>query len=235
MANTIHPLSRRLAAVGALVRQGTKVADIGTDHAYLPVYLVGSGHNPCAVASDIGAGPLSKAEQTVREAHLQDRIQTVLADGLHGFAQYGVQDIVIAGMGGETAADILLSAPFICDPAVRLILQPMTKSHVLRRFLWENGFAILHDVLCEDDRIYEILCAVYDGKTRTATPAEYLVGKECLTSRDELSVRYLNRRAAVLRRVIEGKQSAGLPAAWEAQALREMEDAICAYGNCMKS
>lgn len=152
-------LSKRLAAVAAMVRQGSRVADIGTDHAFLPVHLVESGIIPSAIASDLRKGPCASAEKTVKAAGLTDKIAVRLGDGLSSVLPDEVDDIVIAGMGGETVAAILAAAPWVRDGRLRLILQPMSKAEVLHAFLLTGGFAIDRETLVRDGHDYVVLCA----------------------------------------------------------------------------
>ena len=121
-----RPLCPRLQMVADFVRDGAAVADIGTDHAYLPVALVLSGKCPRAVVSDLREMPLENARQAIRRYHLEDRIVACLSDGLDEIAPDWAQDIIIAGMGGELIAAILARAPWLRNEGKRLILQPMT-------------------------------------------------------------------------------------------------------------
>lgn len=219
-------IGKRLGAVAALVRPGVVLADVGTDHAYLPVFLVGSGHNPRAVASDINRGPLSRAAQTIAAAGLSDRIDTVLTDGLAGIEPYAPRDIVIAGMGGELIVKILSDTPFVRDPDVRLILQPMTRSAALRRFLASEGFAA-EDHLCREDRVYEILTAQYGVPPYKLTEAEALVGKTCLAGNDPLASERLRTELRHLRRKTEGLQRAGENTDDLRRLTAELEEALC--------
>lgn len=152
-------LSKRLAAVAAMVRQGSRVADIGTDHAFLPVHLAESGITPSAIASDLRKGPCASAEKTVKAAGLADKIAVRLGDGLSSVLPDEVDDIVIAGMGGETVAAILAAAPWVRDGRLRLILQPMSKIKVLHAFLLTGGFAIDREIIVRDGHDYVVLCA----------------------------------------------------------------------------
>lgn len=155
-------MSKRLSAVAAAVRRGSRVADIGTDHAYLPVYLVKNGICPTAIAADIRSGPAAAARRTVEAAGLADRIAVRLGDGLAPVAADEADDIVIAGMGGENIAAILAAAPWIKAPHYRLILQPMSKAEVLHAYLLQNGFAITaEETVTEDGHLYIWLTAVY--------------------------------------------------------------------------
>ena len=159
-------LDKRLSAVAALVRQGSRLADIGTDHAYLPVHLVQAGIIPSAIASDIGAGPLDAARRTVTENGLTSEIALRLGDGLAIVSADEVDDIAIAGMGGETIAAILEAAPWVQNEGIRLILQPMTRAEDLRRWLLTHDFTVLEEHLITDGRhLYPVLAARYTGAT----------------------------------------------------------------------
>ena len=155
-------LDKRLSAVAALVRPGSRLADIGTDHAYLPVHLVQAGVCPSAIASDIGSGPLDAARRTVTENDLTSEIALRLGNGLATVSAGEVEDIAIAGMGGETIVAILEAAPWVQNEGVRLILQPMTRAEDLRRWLLGNGFSVLEEHLIIDGRhLYPVLAAEY--------------------------------------------------------------------------
>lgn len=168
----------RLLCAASLVRQGSRVADIGTDHAYLPIYLVESGRSPSAIASDIRVGPADSARKNVAAAGLCDRIEVRLGDGLSGIAPDEVDDIVIAGMGGETIAAILQGAEWVKDAHYRLILQPMTRAEDLRRYLLTNGFEIDEERVVPDGRrLYTVMAATYTGANPVTDEAAYYRGK----------------------------------------------------------
>ena len=162
MGEIMITLDKRPSAVAALVRQGSRLADIGTDHAYLPVHLVQAGVCPSAIASDIGAGPLDAARRTVTENGLTSEIALRLGDGLSTVTDQEVDDVAIAGMGGETIVAILEAAPWVQNEGIRLILQPMTRAEDLRRWLLHNGFSILEEHLIRDKHhLYPVLAAEY--------------------------------------------------------------------------
>ncbi len=155
-------LDKRLRMVASLVRAGSRVADIGTDHAYLPVYLVQAGVVPSGIAADIGEGPLDAAHHTVIAAGLGDSISLRLGDGLAPITADEVDDIVIAGMGGETIAAILAAAAWVKDARYRLVLQPMTRAEDLRRWLLYNGFTVIAERLVRDKHhLYPVMAACY--------------------------------------------------------------------------
>ncbi len=205
----------RLLAIAQQVRTGVTVYDIGTDHAYLPTYLVGKGIAPCAVAADVAEGPLSRARQTVAEAGLTGRIETVLSDGLQNICLVPPCDVVIAGMGGDLMVRILSEKPQIRCPNICLILQPMTKPEHLRRYLAENGFAITHESVAEEGKLYEILCCRYTNEPYPMTAAELLVGKEGVRREDETFFRMVQKKRNTLIRAAEGKQKGGEDCEWE--------------------
>ncbi len=197
---------KRLLCVASLVREGALLADIGTDHAYLPVHLMQEGRIRSAIAADIGEGPAASARQHIAEAGLADAIVVRVCDGLCGIAPDEVTDIVIAGMGGETMIHILSDAPWVKDTRYQLVLQPMTKTVELRRWLYENGFDITKEHLVPDGRhLYNVMAVEYTGVIRTDDPLLPYVGA---LSREE-GQPYFCRQAEALSRRIDGLKQAG--------------------------
>lgn len=210
------PGARLLAAAG-YAEKGKMIADIGTDHAYLPVYLVGSGISRGAVATDINRGPLERAAANVAAAGLEDRISLRLCDGLDGVEEYHPQNIFILGMGGELIARILGESEIIKSGGVRLILQPMTRQAAVRVFLLSGGFFIDDEILVEEEgRIYQMICAHYDGIRRTADTAAVLVGAGILNRGGDLCRRYKERLCRELSASAEGKRRGGAVSSAEA-------------------
>lgn len=171
-------LDARLTQVAAFVRKGSRLADIGTDHALLPSELVRQGVCTYAIASDVKKGPVAAATRTVAESGLAKKIDIRLGNGLETIKADEVDDIVIAGMGGETITMILDAAPWVKSERYRFILQPMTRAEKLRRYLWENGFDILDEVAVQEGKHwYTVMRAAYVGNA--FVPDEFLchVGK----------------------------------------------------------
>lgn len=153
-------LNERLRHIAELVPEGSVIADIGTDHAYLPVYLVRSGRCPRAIASDVRPGPLAAARQTVREAGLEARIDLRLGDGLTVLKPGEAEVAVLSGMGGPLIVRVLEAAPDVRQGMKRLILQPMVAAALVRRWLAGNGFRLAdEDLVADGGRIYEIIAA----------------------------------------------------------------------------
>ena len=143
-------LTPRLRQIAAWVRQGARLADVGTDHAYLPVWLTLQGRVASAIASDLRRGPLDRAQETGRRYGVGDRITFRLGNGLAAVAPEECDTIVIAGMGGENIAQILAGAPWTADGRHTLLLQPQSRAEALRRFLAEHGYAIAREALVRD-------------------------------------------------------------------------------------
>lgn len=198
-------LSRRLHAAFLLVREGRTVADIGTDHAYLPIALVKVGKCDLAYASDIGKGPLNRAEENIKKAGLDEKIKTVLTDGATAFENLA-DEFIIAGMGGELIFDIISRAPFMKNHDVHLVLQPMTKVPTLRRLLAENGYNIEKEVLVfEDGKVYTLMSVYFDGKKRAITDFEAVVG-DVENADKELLLKILDGVIYDLDKKIKGKR-----------------------------
>ncbi|MBE6636244.1 MAG: SAM-dependent methyltransferase [Ruminococcaceae bacterium] len=202
-------LGRRLGAIAAEVREGVVLYDVGTDHAYLPVFLLGIGRISCAVASDVVPGPLARAAETVKRAGMTEQITLHLADGLQGIALTRPCDITMAGMGGELIASILEAAPQVRAEGVRLILQPMTKPENLRRYLAAHGFAVEREKVVEEGKLYEIMVCHYDGIPYPLSEEEALLGRYCMRCEDDAFVALLSRKREVLRRKADGQRQGG--------------------------
>ena len=221
---TLPPLSNRLSSALPFVREGSFFADVRTDHAYLPIHLCAMGKIRGAVASDIGEGPLSIARANIGAFGLEDKIATCLSDGLLKLAPYAPEDIAIFGMGGELIASILSAVPWTKDGRLRLILQPMTKTETLRAHLASEGFAILDETLTKDEgRIYQTICAEYDGKTRTLSPLELLVGQKNLKRGGDLLSELLSRHQKTFTEIQNAKKTAGISVTYETEILTELQ------------
>jgi dinuclear metal center YbgI/SA1388 family protein len=159
-------LPRRLQHVAAWVLPGRPMADVGTDHALLPIHLVQSGHVPRAIASDVRRGPFETALRNVRRFGLEDRISVRLGDGLKAITPGEADTIVVAGLGGDTAAQIIEAASHVARSARRLVLQPMNGEGRLRRVLYEKGCHLVYEGVVEDSgRLYVLLAAEAHAET----------------------------------------------------------------------
>ncbi|KTB61738.1 tRNA (adenine(22)-N(1))-methyltransferase TrmK [Pseudomonas allii] len=160
-----HTLSQRLERVAANVPAGARLADIGSDHAYLPVALMRRGAITAALAGEVATTPFSAALRTVRDNGLEQQITVRLADGLAAIEPHdGITAISICGMGGETIRDILEHGKLHLSGQERLILQPNGGEQPLRQWLMHNSYSILHEELLRENRFYyEIIVAERTG------------------------------------------------------------------------
>lgn len=154
--NTV--LSKRLMSVCSFVPPGSKLADIGTDHARVPIYLIKSGVISHAIASDIGKGPLEKALENIKFFRLTNSVELRLGNGMTTIKDGDADCIVIAGMGGELMSNLLTD--YIPGGVKRLILQPMLDPHLVRKALCDVGFTIIaEDIVAENDKMYAVIAA----------------------------------------------------------------------------
>ena len=168
-------LSPRLNAAAGLVREGARLCDVGCDHGYVPVSLVLSGRIPSAVACDINEGPLASCQGLVASYDLEDKIKCVLSDGLRQIDGDRIDDILLAGMGGELIADILERCPYAKEK--HIITNAMTHPEIARKWMFEHGFEIQHDIIVPDGRHhYSIFDAVYTGEYCEYTEADCFLG-----------------------------------------------------------
>ena len=171
-------LSPRLDAAAALVRGGGILADIGTDHAYLPVYLIQTDKISSAIAADIGKMPLQNAAETVEHYSLQQKISLRLSDGLNSFAPGEADEFVFAGMGGTLIAEKLAEIPWVKNPALHFVFQPQSRAEELREYLYLNGFEINRELAVHEGRRYYIAFdASYTGNNTAFRPSDLFIGK----------------------------------------------------------
>ncbi len=202
-------LSPRLGAIAGLVPEGCGcLADIGTDHGYVPVSLLLEGRIRRAVAADIGAPPLEHARRTAARYGVTDQIDFRLGDGLSVLRPGEAEVIVIAGMGGDAVVDILSAAPW-SRAGPLLLLQPMSKAEVLRAFLPEGGFAVLAERLVQDKGVLYPILTVRGGEM-PALPDAWAWGGAALEG-DPLWGLYLADRLLRLRRAAAGLAKARDP------------------------
>lgn len=170
-----HTLSLRLERVAAQVPTGARLADIGSDHGYLPVALMRRGHLVAAVAGERAVTPFQAARRTVRDNGFEHRISVRLANGLAAIEPGdGITAISLCGMGGETIRDILAGGTAKLSGQERLILQPNGGEQPLRHWLMENGYRILYEEVLRENRFdYEIIVAERTGPTTYSPQALY--------------------------------------------------------------
>ena len=192
-------ISNRLMTAAALVTQGYTLADVGTDHGYIPIYLLQQKKIPAAIAMDINEGPLERAKEHIALYGLQAYIQTRLSDGVAALKPGEVEAVLIAGMGGGLVMHILKDGEKVCQSAKELILQPQSEIERVREFLREEGYTILaEDMVYEDGKFYPMMKVQYQGENENAQKAS-----EVLKLSDLYGGLLLQNRHPVLKTFLE--------------------------------
>lgn len=191
------PRDSRLVTISELVPLNSRVADIGTDHAYLPIHLIKEGVCRSVIATDINTKPLAVAQKNIEKSGVKN-IELRLCDGLHNIKPDEVDTIIIAGMGGEVISGIINRCDWIKNSCYKLILQPMSRSEDLRKFLCENGFEILAEHGTEHaGRVYTVMEVVFNNFNEQVDNLFYYIGK--LTENlGENELKYIKWRRKVL-------------------------------------
>jgi tRNA (adenine22-N1)-methyltransferase len=154
-------LSKRLSAVLTMIPWNSSIADIGTDHGYVPIQACASGRSPSAIAVDVVPGPLAAARAHVQAAGLEHRIDCRLGNGLQCLQPHEVNGALFCGMGGPLIIKLLEASPKVWKAFDFVVMQPMSDSYRLRRFLYDSGWHIQdEDIVYEDGHLYELLLAV---------------------------------------------------------------------------
>ena len=202
-------LDARLAAVAAKVRGGVPVADIGCDHGKLSAFLAQSGKSPHVIAADLRPEPLSKARETIRRAGQAEKVECRLGDGLAVILAGEVQDIVIAGMGGETIAEILEAAPWTKSSAYHFVFVPATGHPELRRWLYRNGYELQSETPVGQGKYwYTVMEARYTGVPAEKDELFCTLGLH-LQAKSAATLGYLQKVHAKLKKDLKGKQASG--------------------------
>ena len=217
-------ISKRLSAAADFVRAGAYVADVGTDHAYLPIYLAKTGKIRGGVASDINEGPYLCAKKNIAAEGLSNVITAVHTAGLCDIEKYAPTDIMICGMGGELISKILEDAPWVKNEKIRLILQPMTHPELLRKYLLEGGFNIKDEKIIHEDKLYVVLCAEYSGESENYTDAELLLGRHNIKRADESFFMLIDWQISVQKKIADAKLAGGADASDEQRIIKLLED-----------
>lgn len=204
-------LSARLSMVADLVREGVTVADIGTDHAYLPAFLVSCGKCPAAIGSDLRDGPLMNAAATVALWGVADKVRLLVSDGLDALSPDDAEDFVFAGMGGTLIVELLARTTWLCDRTKRYIFQPMSHAELVRAYLLQNGFRILDERACFDEcRPYTAFSAVYEPEFRPQYRKSYIWMGELPQHLNDAARYYLTKQFVYLKQRADALERAAL-------------------------
>lgn len=195
-------LSNRLLEIAKFVSKDSIVADIGTDHGYIPVYLIQKNISKKVIASDISPGSLDKTIEYINQLHLNDRIFPRLGDGLEIVKPYEVDTVIIAGMGGVLISKILDDNKEICDTIEYFILQPMVASKELRKYLVSNGFMIVDESLAKEGRrFYEIILAK-NGNDTIKKDIYYEIGPKLIENNHPLLKEFIKHKIDEIESII---------------------------------
>ncbi|HBH2656657.1 TPA: SAM-dependent methyltransferase [Clostridioides difficile] len=227
-------LTDRLLKIASLVSDGKKIADIGTDHGYIPVYLLKEGKVPFAVLADVNKGPLDNAHKEVIQNNLLDKVDLRLGSGIEILEIGEVEEVIIAGMGGILISELLEAKKEVAHNVEKLILQPMQAQEELRYYLLNNGYEILEEVLVREDfRIYEIIVVKYTGKnTIIEDEIYYEVGIKLLENKDSLFNDFIEKKIKTYSSIVnklEGKNGEAID-----KKRKESEVAIKKLENLIK-
>ena len=224
-------LSLRLSAIADMVTEGNRLVDVGCDHGYLPVYLVQNGKVPAAIAMDVRKGPLSRAQEHIRQYGLEEYIKTRLSDGL-GALEAGEGDtLVIAGMGGPLMERILTDGASVRDSFSELILQPQSDIPHFRRFIQNEGWEIVEENMIEEEgKIYPMMRVqkaqmplIEKRKSDLPYSLEEAFGKFLLDSGNLVLLQYLKRELRIREEILEKLEKAATAAERMAQVKEEKQ------------
>ena len=221
-------LSKRLQAVADMVDAGSRVADVGTDHGYIPIYLVKEGICASAIAMDVNKGPLQRAKAHIQEEGLSEVIETRLSDGLSSLHINECDAVVIAGMGGALTIRILEQGREVAKTLKCLVLQPQSELSKVRSYLCENGYCIIAEDMVEEDGKYYPMMKVISGNTDAYQPIELLYGKYLLEQKHPVLLQYLEKeiqKKEAIRKDLTEEQSDKIQ--------KELIDARAAYLRCL--
>ena len=200
-------IDNRLKVCADMVSGNGIVCDVGTDHAYLPAYLIENNICDYAIASDINEGPLKFAQQTIIKYHIEDKIRLLKSDGLKNIPSENVSDVVIAGMGGETIAEIISGTQWL-KSGVNLVLQPMTRAGYLRKWLYKNGFEIAEEKAVIQDRfIYTAIRAFYSGYKFNIGKVTEIAGR--INIETDAGMKYCQNQLSKINKIAMGLSKAG--------------------------
>lgn len=225
-------LSQRLSSVASMVTAGNCLADVGTDHGYVPIYLYERNIIPHAIAMDVNKGPLERATLHIAESGMKEAIETRLSDGLAALNPGEADSVVIAGMGGPLIIRILSAYPETTESLKELILQPQSEIPEVRIWLYENGYEIVEEhMVFEDGKYYPMFKAVKNPQAEKLSDLEYKFGKLSVLGEKDVLKAYLVREVAnkqnILNKLMEENSEKSKGRAEEMKALlAELEEML---------
>ena len=207
MSNTA--LSKRLAAIASFVDDGLVLADIGTDHGFLPISLVQEGRVPRALACDVRKGPLAQAEKNVAMRGLADRIETRLSDGFSAVLPGEAECAVIAGMGGQLTCRILSEGMPVVDKLSQLVLSPQSEQDEVRRFVYDHGMHIAREEMLTDMEKYYVILDVRKGTGPMEKSCYFHYGRCLIKEKNPVLLEYLDKECRTMTEIREKLKNSG--------------------------
>ena len=189
-------VSKRMETVISMVTKGNRVADIGTDHGYVPIALVQRKWIKKAIAMDVRKGPLQKAMDNIQAYHMDEQIETRLSDGMEKLEAGEADTIIIAGMGGELMARILRDGARVLDSVQEVIVQPQSEIYKVRMQLHQMGFQIVEEKMLIDEGKYYTAMKAIKGKECCDNEVQYYFGKLLLEQKDQVLYEWLQKEYA---------------------------------------
>ena len=190
-------LSKRLQAVADLVSEGLVVADVGTDHGYIPIYLIETKKSPKAFAMDVNKGPLLRAKEHIAEHGLETRIETRLSDGVRALQKGECDCVVVAGMGGALTIKIMEEGKDIFRSLKEFVLQPQSELQKVRAYLYQNEYSIVEENMVLDDGKFYPMFRVINGQSEEYHAIELCYGKLLLEQKNAVLKNFLEKEKAV--------------------------------------
>lgn len=195
-------LSKRLETIASFVRRGSIIADIGTDHGYIPIRLVKDGTVPRAIAMDVRSGPLERAAAHVKAHGLEEKIELRLSNGLNKLKPAEADTAIIAGMGGELICRILSEGSHVLNSLNTLILSPQSELSGVRRFLEQAGFTIIRETLVKEDGKFYFVMEAEPGTMQLEKPWYYEYGACLIHEKDPVLLEYLEKELSSVKEII---------------------------------
>lgn len=200
-------LSKRLQAVADLVSEGRIVADVGTDHGYIPIYLLETEKCPKAIAMDINQGPLLRAKEHIAEHGLNAKIEVKLSDGVKALSVGECDCVVVAGMGGALAVKIMEEGQAVFKSLREFVLQPQSELAKVRQYLWEHEYCVTaEDIVLEDGKFYPMM-KVRNGASENYTQIELRYGKGLLMQKHPVLKQFLEKEVKTKKLILSNLES----------------------------
>lgn len=196
-------ISLRLKTIASMVDKCDCIVDVGTDHAYIPIYLVKNNICKSAIASDINKGPIERAENNIRTKGLSNSIECRLGAGLNPIKPKEADGAVIAGMGGNMIKDILEESQEVFKLLDFLVLQPVQNPEVLRKYIYDKGYKVLEEgIVFDENKFYEIIKIRYDNNPEKLEPIYYEIGKDLIDKNHKLLSEFINYKIDIYNKIL---------------------------------